>query len=107
MGEQGILLPLDQFTGADGPNLIQSFYPVVLEQYRGERVDALPIMLNYYPGYFREEPLPPDGNWNWDDLTENAVRLTRRKDDGTVARWGVIPHFDGLWWALHERGSGG
>lgn len=110
LGEEGILLPLDQFTGADGPALIQSFYPVVLNQYRwGELyalpLDALPLMLNYHPPYFEDEPLPPDGNWDWDDLVESAAKLTRRKDDGTVARWGVIPHFNGLWWALWQNGA--
>lgn len=110
LGEEGMLLPLDQFTGADGPALIQSFYPVVLEQYRQGAlyalpIDALPLMLNYHPPYFREEPLPPDGSWDWDDLVENAAQLTRRKDDGSVARWGVIPHFNGLWWALWQNGA--
>ena len=108
LGEEGILLPLDQLTGADGPALIQSFYPVVLDQYRRGAlyalpIDALPMMLNYYPPYFREEPLPPDGNWDWDSLVESAAVLTRRKDDGSVARWGVIPHFNGLWWALWQN----
>ncbi len=110
LGEEGILLPLDQFTGADGPALMQSFYPVVLEQYRrGELyalpLDALPLMLNYHPPYFREEPLPPDGSWDWDDLVESAAKLTKRRDDGTVDRWGVIPHFNGLWWALWQNGA--
>ena len=110
LGEEGIILPLDQLTGADGPTLMQSFYPVVLEQYRRGAlyalpIDALPLMLNYFPGYFREEPLPPDGSWDWDDLVENAAKLTRRRDDGTVASWGVIPHFNGLWWALWQNGA--
>jgi multiple sugar transport system substrate-binding protein len=108
MGENGLLLPLDQLTGADGPALTQSFYPLVLDQYRQGALyalplDALPVMLNYYPPYFREEPLPPDGSWNWDDLVESAAALTRRKEDGSVARWGVIPHFHGLWWALWQN----
>ena len=77
LGEAGIILPLDQLIGADGPTLMQSFYPVVLEQYRRGALyalplDALPLMLNYFPGYFKEEPLPPDGSWDWDDLVESA-----------------------------------
>ena len=108
LGEDGVILPLDQFTGADGPALTQSFYPVVLEQYRrgalyGLPLDALPMMLNYYPAYFKEEPQPPDGGWDWDDLTENAAKVLRIREDGEVTRWGVIPHFNNLWWALWQN----
>lgn len=108
LGMEGIVLPLDQFAGADGPALAQSFYPFVLEQYRRGALyalplDALPIMLNYHQPYFKEGPLPPDGSWDWNDLVESAAQLTTRRDDGTVDRWGVIPHFSGLWWALWQN----
>ena len=36
---------------------------------------------------------PPDGNWDWDVLVENALkRLTQREEDGTVSRWGLAAH---------------
>lgn len=108
LGEEGVLLPLDQFIGADGPAFTQSFYPALLQQYRrGELyalpIDALPVMIQYIPAYFREEIKPPDNNWNWDDLIESAQKLTKQRSDGTVSRWGLIPHFPGIWWALWQN----
>lgn len=46
---------------------------------------------------------PPDETWTWDDLVANAVKLTQRDDDGNLTRWGFMPHFHGLWWALWQN----
>ncbi len=110
LGEEGVLLPLDQFIATDGAALEQAFYPSVLEQFRqGELyalpVDARPLMLYYDTDYFAlEEVSPPvDGNWDWSDLVESALRLTKRREDGSVSRWGLEAHGSRLWWALWQN----
>ena len=52
-GENGLLLPLDRFSGAGESELNQEFFPTVLNQYRRDGalyalpVDAAPLMLYY------------------------------------------------------------
>ena len=110
LGEEGVLLPLDQFIASDGAALEQSFYPSVLEQFRKGAlyalpVDARPLMLYYDVDYFAlEEVSPPvGGNWDWGDLLESALKLTRRREDGSVSRWGLAAHGNQLWWALWQN----
>ena len=110
LGNRGVILPLDRFIAADDPSLTDEFYPYILEQFRGEGglfalpIDADPLLLYYDPAYFAAQGiLPPDESWHWDDLVENAVKLTRRDDDGNVTRWGLMPHFHGFWWALWQN----
>ena len=110
LGKRGVILPLERFIGADDQDLTDTFYPFLLDQFRGEGglfalpIDADPLLLYYDPAYFRLRGVsPPDDTWTWDDLVENALRLTRRDEDGNVTRWGLMPHFRGLWWALWQN----
>ena len=109
-GENGLLLPLDRFSGAGESELNQEFFPTVLNQYRRDGalyalpVDAAPLMLFYDPRHFTNQGVPmPDVNWDWDDLVRNAVKLTTAKQDGTVARWGLIAHGQRVFWALWQN----
>ena len=55
-------------------------------------------MVQYDPKYFEESGVPPvDSSWDWDDLVENAVKLTQRDDDGEVRRWGLVTQHHGNW----------
>ena len=110
LGEEGVLLPLDRFIASDGTALEQSFYPSVLEQFRegelyGLPVDASPLMLYYDADYFALEdvPAPAGNNWDWSDLLESALKLTRRREDGSILRWGLEAHGSQLWWALWQN----
>ena len=109
-GENGILLPLDRFSGAGESELNREFFPTVLNQYRRDGalyalpVDAAPLMLFYDPRHFTNQGVPmPDATWDWDDLVRNAVKLTTAKQDGTVARWGLIAHGQRVFWALWQN----
>lgn len=109
LGERGVLLPLDRFTGGDGSGLEREFYPNVLAQFRRGALYALPVgvrpqVLYYDAARFRQEGVsPPHSNWDWDDLVVNAAKLTERRGDGSVARWGLATHSQGLWWALWQN----
>lgn len=109
LGERGVLLPLDRFTGGDGSGLEREFYPNVLAQFRRGALYALPVgirpqVLYYNAALFRREGLvPPQSNWEWDDLVLNAQKLTERRTDGSVSRWGLATHSQGLWWALWQN----
>lgn len=109
-GENGLLLPLDRFSGAEESELHREFFPTVLNQYRREGalyalpVDAMPQMLFYDAEFFVRRGLPPpDATWHWDDLVENAPKLLASKPDGTVSRWGLIAHGQGVAWALWQN----
>ena len=102
--------PWTQFLGAADPELEAAFFPGAIKQFRHGAlyalpVDARPLMLYYDADYFAREQVPPptDGSWNWDDLVENAVKLTRRREDGTPARWGLGAHSNQVWWALWQN----
>ena len=113
LGEEGIVLPLERFMGTEGPKVEAEYFPSVLEPGRGPGglyalpVGALPQMVSYDAAYFEKTGVPPpDGSWNWNDLVENAARLTQRNQDGEVTRWGVVAHggiIDGIWWTLWQN----
>ena len=46
---------------------------------------------------------PVDASWDWDDLVENAAKLTVHKQDGAVERWGLLAHDNDIWWALWQN----
>ena len=108
-GENGLLLPLDRFSGAGESELNREFFPTVLNQYRRDGalyalpVDAAPLMLFYDYSYFARQGVPPpEASWDWDDLVRSAAKLMTTKPDGTVARWGLIAHGQGISWALWQ-----
>ncbi len=109
-GENGLLLPLDRFSGAGESELNQEFFPTVVSQFRRDGalyalpVDAMPQMLFYDEGFLNRQGVPPpDSNWSWDDLARSAATLTSSKQDGTVSRWGLIAHGHGISWALWQN----
>ena len=112
LGPEGLLLPLDRFSGSAGAELEREFFPSVLNQFRRDGalyalpIGALPLMLYYDEDHFRLHGVPPvDASWDWDDLLESAVTLTTREVDGTVARWGLLAHLHDVWWALWQNGA--
>ena len=112
LGERGIILPLDPFIAADGPELAEAFYPYLFEHFRSDAgqfalpVDASPTMVQYDPRYFADVGVPPvDSNWDWEDLVKNGLKLTERDDDGDVRRWGLVTQHQGSWWALWQNGA--
>lgn len=112
LGREGLLLPLDRFSGPEEAALDQELYPSVVSAFRrGGALYALPIaarplMLHYDERYFAAQGVPPpDASWDWNDLVENAARLISYQEDGTVARWGLIAHLEGIWWALWQNGA--
>lgn len=109
-GENGLLLPLDRFSGAGESELNREFFPTVLNQYRRDGalyalpVDAMPLMLFYDERYLASQGVPPpEPSWHWDDLVRNATTLTTSRQDGAVARWGLIAHGQGVSWALWQN----
>ena len=116
LGEEGLVLPLDRFMGAEKSAIEASFFPSVLEPGRGAGglyalpVGALPQMVTYDAVFFTKRGVrPPDGSWDWDDLVSNAARLTQRDADGEVTRWGVVTHggiIGGIWWTLWQNAAG-
>ena len=110
LGESGVLLPLEQFDTIAGSAVDRAFFPSLLEQFRSNGslyafpVDAGPLMLYYDADYFELEQAPQvNSSWNWNDLLENARRLTRHRDDGSILRWGLAAHQYGIWWALWQN----
>lgn len=110
LGKRGVILPLDRFIAADEPIFRQEFYPYALDQFREDgNLYALPMnvdpqLLHYDAAYFAAQGVRPvDESWDWDDLVESAERLTQRGEDGAVTRWGLMPHLNGLWWALWQN----
>ena len=109
-GRNGLLLPLDRFSGAEEAEFEREFYPSVLNPYREDGalyalpVGATPRMLFYDEEFLEKQGVPPpDVSWDWNDLAENAVKLTTRKADGTVARWGLVAHGVRIFWALWQN----
>ena len=112
LGPEGLLLPLDRFSGPAGAELEREFFPSVLDRFRRDGalyalpIGALPLMLYYDEDHFRLHGVPTvDASWDWDDLLESAVTLTTRKTDGTVERWGLLAHLYEVWWALWQNGA--
>ena len=86
------------------------FTPYVLEHFQRSGglfalpVSAVPLMLHYDARWFEAKNVPPvDESWDWDDLVENAKKLTWRSEDGKLTRWGLMSHMYGLWWALWQN----
>ena len=116
LGRRGLLVPLNQFNGADDESLEQVFFPIALDRYRADGalyalpVSVSPLLLYYHAGHFRRQGVPPvDASWDWEDLVESATRLTTYQEDGSVRRWGLLAHDyvrgDGIWWALWQNGA--
>lgn len=110
LAERGMVLPLDPFIAIDGADVMQTFYPDLLDQFRSNAglfalpVDANPMMLHYDPVYFAEKGVPPvDASWDWGDLVESALKLTQRYSDGDVRRWGLAMRWLGYWWAFWQN----
>ena len=110
LGKRGVILPLDRFIATDDQDFSDTFYPYVIDQFRGEGglyalpIDAEPLLLYYDPAYLSlRDVSPPNETWTWDDLVANALKLTQRDEEGHVTRWGLLPHFRGLWWALWQN----
>ena len=110
LGREGLLLPLDRFSGPGEAALNREFFPSVVSAFRrGGALYALPIaarplMLHYDEYFFAAQGVPPvDASWDWDELLEHAVKLTMYKEDGTVARWGLVAHLELIWWALWQN----
>ena len=111
LGQQGILLPLDQF--GEGSGLSGEFYSSVLDPYRANGtlyalpVGAKPLMLYFDADYFAGiGVVPPDNSWDWDVLVKSALQLTQREEDGTVSRWGLAAHnHSSVWWALWQNAA--
>ena len=110
LGERGVLLPLDRFSGNNERPFDREYYPNVLAQFQAQGtlyalpVGVRPLVLYYDAAQFRREGVPPvDSNWDWDALVVNAAKLTERTADGAVARWGLATHSEGLWWALWQN----
>lgn len=110
LGQEGVLLPLDRFSGPGEVALDREFYPSVVSGFRrdgdlyGLPIAARPLMLHYDKHYFAAQGVPPvDASWDWNDLVEYAARLTAYKEDGAVQRWGLIAHLEGILWALWQN----
>lgn len=110
LGEQGVLLPLDRLLGSGYSQFEAKYFPSVLEQYRQSGalyalpVGARPLVVYYDAAYFWQKGVAPvDSSWDWDDLVEHAKRLTWRRENGTVARWGLATHMVGIWWVLWQN----
>ena len=60
LGRLGLLLSLNQFSGADDDTLEREFFPVALDRYRADGalyalpVSTAPLMLYYHERHFRE-----------------------------------------------------
>ncbi len=110
LGEMGVLLPLDQFGGADSSDFEREFYSPVLDVFRESGAlyalptDSFPLMLFYDVDYFAKLGIPPpDGTWDWNDLVDKALKLTERGEGGTISRWGLATHNWTIWWALWQN----
>lgn len=88
---------LDDYIAADGGDALMSdFYPGYLASgiYDGGQY-ALPfqrsvIAMFYNKDHFVEAGLDPENPpMTWDEYLEVGPKLTKKNDDGTVARWGV------------------
>ena len=67
-------------------------------------VGAAPLMLFYDYAYCANLGVPPpDASWHWDDLVRNAAILTRRANNGTLPRWGLVARAERIFWALWQN----
>ena len=97
---RGALLDLKPMVAADKIDL-NDFWPSAIKTYsRGEGLYGLPNSSSSNAYYFNADlykasgvPLPTEtakkGPWNWDVLTEQAIKLT--KGDGPTKQFGIDP----------------
>jgi multiple sugar transport system substrate-binding protein len=90
-----VLLNLDPYLKKD-PKSLEGIYPFTLEPYKtadgyfGLPRDFQPIVLYYNKDMFDAAQVTyPTDKWTWDDLRQNAKKLTLDKNgDGKIDQWG-------------------
>jgi len=88
---------LEPYIKADRLDL-SDFYPAVMDRFTSRKQtyviprDTAPWCLVYYnKSAFDEAGVPyPDGNWDWGQFAETAVKVKKTGASGTVLRWGFI-----------------
>lgn len=93
--DKGVVEPLDEYLAADTEFSTDIFHPGILEQgnINGKQYylpkDFNPLSLWYNKKLFDEAGLEyPNDNWTWDDLIENAKKLTKKDDSGKLTQFG-------------------
>jgi len=111
---RGALRPLDDLIERDGFDVETRFYKFCVEEasYRGN-VYAMPHdtdcrILYYNPKLLEEAGIPRDRPpRTWDELLDYAVKLTKRKEDGSFERVGFAPNYGNSWLYLYGWQNGG
>jgi len=105
--------PLDDLIRRDGIKP-QDFYPACwAEAVYGGKVYAIPYgtddrALYYNRTLFRQAGLDPDRPpRTWEELVDYAVRLTKRRPDGSYRQIGFIPNYGNSWLYLYSWQMGG
>ncbi len=111
-------LPLDGFlkaeAGAAGGLKEADFYPAAWKEavYQGH-VYAIPNgiddrMLLYNRKVFREAGLDPNKPpRTWEELEDDARKITKTRPDGSIERLGFIPNYGNSWLYLYSWQNGG
>lgn len=104
----GWVTPLNQFLDKDpdGQEYIKDFLDgFMVDAYIGDTLYSIPFqrsteIMYYNKDAFREVGLDPEAPpKTWDELLEYAQKLTKKNDDGSVARWGIgIDGDNAQWW---------
>lgn len=96
---RGGLIALDELITRDGVNPDDYFAPTWEEaMFRGQSY-GIPFntdtrVLFYHEGMFLESGLDPNAPPStWQELRENAARVTRRDPDGSLRQVGYVPHW--------------
>jgi sn-glycerol 3-phosphate transport system substrate-binding protein len=95
--ELGAIIPLDEYIAAEGGEAwLRDFVPAFLENARVEgHIWYIPwqhstLIFYWNKDAFREAGLDPERPpQTWDEVIEYAQKLTIRRPDGTVERWGI------------------
>ncbi|OGX03746.1 MAG: hypothetical protein A3G87_00210 [Omnitrophica bacterium RIFCSPLOWO2_12_FULL_50_11] len=106
-----VFVDLKPFVNRDPEFSIDDFFPSIIDRFSvGEKLYAIPrdvapfACVFYNKNLFDEANIPyPTDDWTWDDLLENAKRLTKRDEEGRVAQYG----FYGWAWQNFIYGNGG